>query len=128
MLHAVDAVVVLCPDRLARNYVHQMIVLEELDRFGVRVVFCEGGIADDPQGRLLVQIQAAVAEFEQTKIVERNRRGNLFGLAREPSSAGQSPSAIASCRLQTACQVAWRSSSLKLTSFARSSTCMSESD
>lgn len=78
MLHAVDAVVVLCPDRLARNYVHQMIVLEELDRFGVRVIFCEGGIANDPQGRLMVQIQAAVAEFEQTKIVERNRRGKLF--------------------------------------------------
>ncbi len=78
MLHAVDAVVVLCPDRLARNYVHQMIVLEELARFGVRVVFCEGRIADDPGGRLLVQIQAAVAEFEQTKIVERNRRGKLF--------------------------------------------------
>ncbi len=78
MLHAIDAVLVLCPDRLARNYVHQMIVLEELNRFGVRVIFCEGGIADDPQGRLMVQIQAAVAEFEQTKIVERNRRGKLF--------------------------------------------------
>jgi DNA invertase Pin-like site-specific DNA recombinase len=78
MLHAIDALVVLCPDRLARNYVHQMIVLEELGCFGVRVVFCEGGIADDPQGRLMAQIQAAVAEFEQTKIVERNRRGKLF--------------------------------------------------
>jgi site-specific DNA recombinase len=74
----IDAVVVLCPDRLARNYVHQMIVLEELARFSVQVVFCEGGVADDPQGRLLVQIQAAVAEFERTKIIERNRRGKVF--------------------------------------------------
>jgi len=74
----VDAVVVLCPDRLARNYVHQMLVLDELSRFGVSVVFCEGGPADDPQGRLLAQIQAAVAEFERTKIVERNRRGKLW--------------------------------------------------
>ncbi len=74
----IDAVVVLCPDRLARNYVHQAIVLEELSRFGVSVIFVEGGISDDPQGRLLAQIQAAVAEFERTKIVERNRRGKLW--------------------------------------------------
>ena len=88
---AIDAVVALCPDRLARNYVHQMIVLEELARFGVRVAFCEGGIADDPQGRLLVQIQAAVAEFERTKIMERNRRGKLFRARQGEVVAGQVP-------------------------------------
>ena len=74
----IDAVVALCPDRLARNYVHQALVLEELARFGVSVIFLEGGHADDPQGRLLAQIQAAVAEFERTKIVDRNRRGKLW--------------------------------------------------
>ena len=74
----IDAVVALCPDRLARNYVHQALVLEELARFGVPVIFLEGGHSDDPQGRLLAQIQAAVAEFERTKIVDRNRRGKLW--------------------------------------------------
>ncbi len=74
----IDAVVALCPDRLARNYVHQALVLEELARFGVRVIFVEGGHAADPQGRLLAQIQAVVAEFERTKIVDRNRRGKLW--------------------------------------------------
>jgi len=74
----IDAVVVLCADRLARNYVHQALVLDELARFEVSVVFVEGGVADDPHGRLLAQIQAAVAEFERTKIVERNRRGKLW--------------------------------------------------
>ncbi len=74
----IDTVVALCPDRLARNYVHQALVLEELARFGVSVLFLEGGQADDPQGRLLAQIQAAVAEFERTKIVDRNRRGKLW--------------------------------------------------
>ena len=74
----IDAVVALCPDRLARNYVHQALVLEELARFGVSVIFLEGGHADDPHGRLLAQIQAAVAEFERTKIVDRNRRGKLW--------------------------------------------------
>ena len=42
------------------------------------VIFLEGGHADDPSGRLLAQIQAAVAEFERTKIVDRNRRGKLW--------------------------------------------------
>ena len=45
----IDAVVALCPDRLARNYVHQALVPEELARFGVSVIFLEGGHADDPQ-------------------------------------------------------------------------------
>jgi site-specific DNA recombinase len=38
---AFDAVVVCAPDRLARNFVHQMVVLEELQRRGVRVVFID---------------------------------------------------------------------------------------
>ena len=33
---AFDVVVVTTPDRLARNFVHQMVVLEELERRGVR--------------------------------------------------------------------------------------------
>jgi site-specific DNA recombinase len=87
----IDAVVALCPDRLARNYVHQMIVLDELSRFGVSVVFLEGGPADDPQSRLMVQIQAAVAEFERTKIVERYRRGKLWRARQGSVVSGQVP-------------------------------------
>ena len=97
--------VVLCPDRLARNYVHQALVLEELSRFGVSVIFLEGGLADSPHGRLIAQVQAAVAEFERTKIVERNRRGKLwrarqgaivsgdvpFGYRKVPASDGLPP-------------------------------------
>ena len=75
---SIDALVALCPDRLARNYLHQALVLDELGRFGVSVLFIEGGLADDPHGRLVAQIQAAVAEFERTKILERNRRGKLW--------------------------------------------------
>jgi len=74
----IDAVVVLCPDRLSRSYLHQALVLDELARFAVSVIFIEGGLADDPHGRLVAQIQSAVAEFERTKILERNRRGKLY--------------------------------------------------
>jgi site-specific DNA recombinase len=45
---AFDMVLVTAPDRLARNFVHQMVVLEELERRGVRVVFCDRPLRDDP--------------------------------------------------------------------------------
>lgn len=32
---AFDVVLVTAPDRLARNYVHQMVILEELERHGI---------------------------------------------------------------------------------------------
>lgn len=70
-----DCVLVTEPDRLARNYVHQMIVLDELERFGCQVVFLDRPMSDDPHDRLLLQIRGAVAEYERTLIADRMRRG-----------------------------------------------------
>ena len=67
---------VLCPDRLARKYAYQVLILEELERFAVRVIFLEQPPSEDPHTRLLVQIQGAIAEYERMKITERDRRGN----------------------------------------------------
>ena len=75
---AFDAALVLCPDRLARKYAYQILILEELERFGVQVIFLDQPLSDDPQARLLTQIQGAVAEYERIKIAERYRRGKLF--------------------------------------------------
>ena len=75
---AFEAVLILCPDRLARKYAYQMLILEELERFGVRAVFLEQPPSEDPHARLLVQIQGAIAEYERMKITERYRRGKLF--------------------------------------------------
>jgi site-specific DNA recombinase len=72
---AFDAVLIAAPDRLARKYVHQMIVLEELERRGVRVVFIDRPPSDDPHEQLVVQIRGAVAEYERTLIADRMRRG-----------------------------------------------------
>jgi DNA invertase Pin-like site-specific DNA recombinase len=72
---AFDLVVVCSPDRLARNFVHQMVVLEELERRGVRVVFCDRPWSDDPHEQLVTQIRGAVAEYERTLIADRMRRG-----------------------------------------------------
>lgn len=77
---AFEAVLVQSPDRLARNYAYQVLILEELERFGVPVLFLDQPPLDEPTGRLLVQIQAAVAEYERIKIADRNRRGRLYRL------------------------------------------------
>ena len=75
---AFEAALVLCPDRLARKYAYQILILEELERFNVQVIFLDQPLSDDPQARLLTQIQGAVAEYERIKIAERYRRGKLF--------------------------------------------------
>src|SRR5918996_6253015 len=72
---AFDVVLVTAPDRLARNFVHQIVVLEELERRGVRVVFCDRPLSDDPHEQLVTQIRGAVAEYERTLITDRMRRG-----------------------------------------------------
>ncbi len=76
---AFEAVWCLSPDRLARAYVYQVVILDELARLGVRVIFSDApAIDDDPQLRLLTQVQGVIAEYERAKIAERNRRGKLW--------------------------------------------------
>jgi len=74
----VDAVWCLSPDRLARSYAYQILILDELARYQVPVRFTDTPPLDDPQGRLLVQIQGVIAEHERAKFVERGRRGKLY--------------------------------------------------
>ena len=74
-----DGVICLCADRLARAYAYQVLILEELERFGVGVRFLEGPAhGEDPQATLLVQMQGVIAEYERAKIAERYRRGKLY--------------------------------------------------
>jgi site-specific DNA recombinase len=72
---AVECVLITAPDRLARNYVHQMLLVDELTQRGCRVEFVERPMSDDPHDQLLLQIRSAVAEYERTLIAERMRRG-----------------------------------------------------
>jgi site-specific DNA recombinase len=76
-LGEVDRVLVTEPDRLARNYVHQMILLDEFERFGCAVEFLDRPMGTDAHDRLLLQIRGAVAEYERTLIADRLRRGRL---------------------------------------------------
>lgn len=70
-----DRILITAPDRLARNYVHQVLIIEELERHGTTVEFLDRPMSSDPHDQLLLQIRGAVAEYERTLIADRMRRG-----------------------------------------------------
>jgi site-specific DNA recombinase len=76
----IERVLIASPDRLARNYVHQMVLLEEFARYGCQIDFLDQPMSQDPQNHLLLQIRGAVAEYERTLIAERMRRGRQVKL------------------------------------------------
>lgn len=73
----VDMVLVHDPDRLARDYVYQMLLVEEIERHGCRFHFVRRPIGVTPDEKLLLQMQGVIAEYERAKIRERTRRGKL---------------------------------------------------
>lgn len=72
---AFACLVIVAPDRLARNSVHQVLIIDELNQVGCAVEFLERPMTDDPHDQLLLQIRGAVAEYERSLIAERMRRG-----------------------------------------------------
>lgn len=75
--NAIDIVAVFSPDRLARKYAYQVLLMEEFRRASCEVVFLHHPISDDPNDQLLLQIQGATAEYERAVLAERFRRGKL---------------------------------------------------
>jgi site-specific DNA recombinase len=75
----IEIPVVLCyaPDRLARRYVYQTLLIEEFARVGTEVRFLKGRQAETPEDELLLQFQGMIAEYERAQIAERTRRGKL---------------------------------------------------
>jgi site-specific DNA recombinase len=69
--------VVLChsPDRLARRYAYQALLIDEFARAGTEVRFLNGPKGETPEDELLIQFQGMIAEYERAQIVERTRRG-----------------------------------------------------
>ena len=80
------------PDRLARNYAYQVVVVEELIKHGVMIEFLNRPIGVSPEEDLLLQMQGMFAEYERAKIMERCRRGKKHAAGRGSVSVlGQAP-------------------------------------
>ena len=71
----VDVVLCYSPDRLARKFAYQALLIEEFARAGVRVEFVKGPRGDSSEDQLLVQFQGMFAEYEKAQLMERYRRG-----------------------------------------------------
>jgi site-specific DNA recombinase len=73
----IDRLYVHSPDRLARKYAYQILLIEEFQRCGIDVIFLNHEIGDNPEEQLLLQMQGMIAEYERAKILERSRRGKM---------------------------------------------------
>jgi len=70
------------PDRLARKYAWQVLLVEELQHCGVELSFLNHTIGESPEENLLLQMQGMIAEYERAKIMERSRRGKRHAARR----------------------------------------------
>ena len=71
-----DVLLVAKLDRLGRNLLHLLTLMQELDTLGIRVI-CVGDGLDTrtPAGRLMLQLLGVFAEFERERIRERSVDG-----------------------------------------------------
>ncbi len=74
-LGSISRLYVHSPDRLARKYAYQVLLIDELQQAGVEIVFLNRELGRSPEDDLLLQVQGMVAEYERAKILERSRRG-----------------------------------------------------
>jgi site-specific DNA recombinase len=72
---AVDRLYGHSPDRLARTYAYQVLLVDEFPRAGVEVIFLTRELGRSPEDELLLQVQGMMAEYERAPIIERHRRG-----------------------------------------------------
>jgi site-specific DNA recombinase len=74
-LHGLERLYIHSPDRLARKYAYQVLLIDEFERAGVEIIFLNRALGQSPEDELLLQVQGMVAEYERAKILERSRRG-----------------------------------------------------
>lgn len=81
MIHSepIDVILIYSPDRLARNYSYQLILLEEFRKNGVKVCFLKNvPVGDTPEAIMFNHFQGIFAEYERALIVDRSRRGRIY--------------------------------------------------
>ncbi len=72
-----EAVLVYDPDRLARRYSYQELVMDELREAGAEVIFVTTPAPTNSVEKILYGVQGLFAEYERAKIAERFRLGKV---------------------------------------------------
>jgi site-specific DNA recombinase len=88
---AFEVLLVTVPDRLARRYAYQVLLIEEFRRCGCEVVFVQLPLGSSPEEQMLVQMKGVFAEYERALIQERTRRGRLFAARQGRVNWGNPP-------------------------------------
>ena len=87
----IQGVLIYCPDRLARNQAHQILLMEEFKKQNIQVIFTSQQFEDTPEGNFMLQIQGAVSELERAKILDRTRRGRKYAVKNGQMLGSMSP-------------------------------------
>lgn len=72
-----QVLVVYDPDRLARRYSYQELVMDELREAGIEVVFVTVSAPKNSEDKILYGVRGLFAEYERAKIGERFRLGKI---------------------------------------------------
>jgi len=72
-----DAVLVYDPDRLARRYSYQELIMDELKEAGIEVIFITISAPKNIEDKILHGVRGLFAEYERAKISERFRLGKV---------------------------------------------------
>lgn len=72
-----QAVLIYDPDRLARRYSYQELVMDELKEAGIELLFVTVAAPKNSEDKILHGVRGLFAEYERTKIAERFRLGKL---------------------------------------------------
>jgi site-specific DNA recombinase len=72
-----DAVLIYDPDRLARRYSYQELVMDELREGGIEVLFVTVASPKNSEDKILHGVRGLFAEYERAKITERFRLGKV---------------------------------------------------
>jgi site-specific DNA recombinase len=78
-----DVVYFLCADRIAREAIHQNIIVAELAKHKKRIVISGKEHEENPEHKLTLQVLGAVSEFERAPSLEKQLGRHVSGVARD---------------------------------------------
>jgi site-specific DNA recombinase len=73
---SVDRLYVHSPDRLARKYAYQVLLVDEWQRAGIEIVFLNHELGGSPEDELLLQVQGMIADYVELGIMQ-SRTGKV---------------------------------------------------
>lgn len=86
-----DAVLIYDPDRLARRYSYQELIMDELVESGKEVIFVTTAAPKDYQEKILHGVRGLFAQYERAKIAERFRIGKVNRIRNGNMFASEAP-------------------------------------